>query len=139
MLRKWLSILSLLLLLFGCTLLPSTPPPIAPPPAPRTSEGPADLSGVYRVTGTNPDGRPYHGTLTIEVRGEAYLLVWEVGSTSIEGVGLRRGTVFSAGWDCGVVTYQVLEDGRLEGIWALCGGSSVGTEEAVPQRPGSQG
>ena len=137
MTRKRLSILCLLLLLLGCTLLPSTPPSIAP--APRTSEGAADISGVYRVTGTNPDGQPYRGTLTIEAQGEVYRLVWEVGSTSIEGVGLLRGTVFSAGWDCGVVTYQVLEDGRLEGIWALCGGSSVGTEQAVPQRPISQG
>ncbi len=139
MFRKRLRILVLLLFSLGCAFLPPTPPPIAAPPATRPFGEGASLSGLYRVTGTNPDGRPYQGTLRIQPQGEVYVLLWETGGTSIEGVGLLRGNILSAGWDCGVVTYSVLEDGSLEGVWALCGESRVGTERAVPQKPGIQG
>ncbi|MBC7228443.1 MAG: hypothetical protein H5T61_14630 [Thermoflexales bacterium] len=138
MVPKWLALLSLVVLTMGCVLLPTSSPPAATSP-PRASEDTGGLSGVYRVTGTNPDGRPYEGTLTIEAQGDVYALSWEIGDTVIEGVGLLRGNVLSGGWDCGVVTYSVLEDGTLEGLWALCGGSRVGTERAVPGQPGVQG
>ncbi len=139
MFRKRWWILALLLFSLGCILFQPTSPPLAAPFPTRASGDRAGLSGLYHVTGTNPDGRPYQGTLTIESRGEVYTLLWEIGSTSIEGVGLLKGDTLSAGWECGVVVYSVLEDGSLEGVWALCGESRVGTERAVPQKPGVQG
>lgn len=138
MARKWLTLFALLTLALGCVLLPTSSPPAATSP-PRASGKAGDLSGSYRITGTNPDGRPYQGTLTIEAHGEVYFLTWETGDTLIEGVGLLKGNVLSAGWNCGVITYSVLENGTLEGIWALCGESRVGTERAVPFQPGIQG
>ncbi len=134
MFRKWGGMILLLLLACGCTALQPTPPPVG---RPTPSDDP--LVGTYRVTGTNPDGSSYRGTLTIEAQGETYSLIWEVGNTLTTGVGLRQGDVLSGGWDCGVVTYQIQGDGSLEGVWALCGERHIGTERAVPTRPGVQG
>lgn len=131
--RKASVVLLMLLMVSGCFLRPP-PAPLAHPSSPF--EGP---TGVYHVTGTNPDGTPYQGTLTVERLGDTYTLTWETGSTVIEGVGLLQGNILSAGWDCGVITYRVQEDGSMEGIWALCGAGNTGTERAVPQRPGVQG
>jgi len=124
----------LLFLIGGWALFHLTPPSIVSSPA---TDDP--LVGTYQVTGTNPDGSSYLGTLTVEAYGETYSLVWEVGNTVTTGVGLREGNVLSGGWDCGVVTYRIQEDGRLEGVWALCSEPHTGTEQAIPVRLGVQG
>lgn len=129
----------LLLLALGCTLLRPTPLLIGTPQPAPSSEGPADLTGVYQVTGRNLDGTPYQGTLTVEAYGEVYTLVWELGNTRIEGVGLLEGNMLSAGWDCGVATYSILENGEMEGVWTICGENRTGTERATPWRRGIQG
>lgn len=134
--RKASVVLLLLLMIPGC-LPPPTPAPMAPPSSP--SGGPTSPVGVYYVTGTNMDGTPYRGTLTIERLGNTYTFTWETGGAITEGVGLLQGNILSAGWDCGVVTYRIQEDGSLEGVWALCGEGRTGTERAVPQLPGFQG
>lgn len=131
--RKALVVLLLLLMISGCF----SPPPSAPMAHPSSPSG--DPTGVYYVTGTNPSGTPYRGTLTVERLGNTYALTWETGGIIIEGVGLLQGGILSAGWDCGVITYRIQEDGSMEGIWALCGEGRTGTERAVPKRPGVQG
>lgn len=131
--RKASVVLLMLLLISGC-FPPSPPAPMAHPSSP--SGGP---TGVYYVTGINPSGTPYRGTLTVERLRDTYTLTWQIGSTVIEGVGLLQGDILAAGWDCGVITYRIQEDGSMEGIWALCGEGRTGTERAVPQRPGVQG
>ena len=44
-------------------------------------------TGNYRVQGTNPDGSPYRGTLTIERSGPLYLVRWKIGKDTYEGQG----------------------------------------------------
>src|SRR5215471_17424972 len=96
-----------------------------------------DLSGRYNVSGTNPDGAEYAGTLEVIARGSMYQFRWNAGS-QYEGVGVRNGRVvavaFASGSDgtgCGVVDYTILNNGTLEGKWGYWGTSSSGTETAT--------
>lgn len=89
-----------------------------------------------------------------------YPLVWVTGEVVYEGLGILQGDVLSAAWSesilplrrgstsqrqaglrfgdraqgtssCGVVSYLVLEDGTLEGVWAIGQGGRTGAERAV--------
>ena len=111
---------------------PATKPPVSNVESERTPKG---LSGLYNVTGTNPDGSPYEGTLNITPQDSAYRLYWEAGN-SFEGMGLLNDDVFSVGWGsptCTIIAYRKLADGTLDGEWVVVGQQGIGTEVAVPR------
>ena len=53
----------------------------------------ANIAGKYNVTGTNPDGAAYHGTLEVIAHGDVYQFRWNAGS-QYDGVGIVNGDVW---------------------------------------------
>src|SRR5687768_6670922 len=97
----------------------------------------AQFAGEYAVSGTNPDGSPYEGTLSVSQRGAIHLLSWETGGNHT-GSSLHDGDVVAAvfGDDgCGVALYSI-DGGVLEGTWAGEGSEQFGTERAERISPG---
>lgn len=97
-----------------------------------------DIAGSYAVTGTNEDGSAYKGELEIIKHGDVYQFRWNAGK-QYDGVGVENGKViavaFTEGSDgkgCGVVSYQVLGNGVLDGKWGYWGTDESGTEKATP-------
>jgi len=103
----------------------------------ETATPPADIAGDYTVVGTNDDGSPYKGTLEVIKHGDLYQFRWAVGK-QYDGVGVPNGNVVavaftggSNGKGCGVVSYQILADGTLDGKWGYWGVDESGTERAA--------
>jgi hypothetical protein len=91
-----------------------------------------DLEGEYSISGSNPDGGKYTGTLGVKKSGAGYAFTWDTGST-LRGFGIRQDDKVSVGFgskQCGFVGYTVKSDGTLEGKWGSTGSTSVGTETA---------
>jgi hypothetical protein len=108
----------------------TTSNPSAPVPKP-------DIAGKYNITGTNPDGAPYRGTLEVITRGDVYQFRWNAGS-QYDGVGVQNGNIiavaYTTGTDgkgCGVVDYDIGSDGSLTGKWGYWGTNEAGTENAT--------
>jgi hypothetical protein len=108
-----------------------------------TPATPPDIAGKYNVLGSNPDGSPYRGTLEIIPHGDVYQFRWSAG-TQYDGVGVANGNVIAAafanganGKGCGVVDYEIANDGALDGKWGYWGTSEAGTERAT--RAGGSG
>ena len=102
------------------------------PPAPAP-----DIAGRYNVVGSNPTGAAYRGTLEVIARGDVYQFRWNAG-TQYDGVGVQNGKIvavaFANGADgkgCGVVDYDVMSDGNLNGKWGYWGTNEAGTETAT--------
>ena len=96
-----------------------------------------DVAGKYNITGTNPDGAPYKGTLEVITRGDVYQFRWNAGS-QYDGVGVQNGNIvavaYTTGTDgkgCGVVDYDIAGDGSLNGKWGYWGTNEAGTENAT--------
>jgi hypothetical protein len=90
------------------------------------------VEGEYTVTGENPDGKEYKGTLSIKSEGSGYSAVWNTGGT-LTGFGIKQGdklAVGIGGKQCGFVAYEVASDGTMNGKWGSVGSTSVGTETA---------
>ena len=88
------------------------------------------LSGNYNVTGTNPHGTNYKGTLEVSPEGGGYAFNWSNGS---KGFGLKQGETVSVGIGgsrCGFMFYQIKSKG-LEGVWGVYGSEKTGTERAM--------
>lgn len=105
-------------------------------PANNTSA--PDIAGSYSVNGTNEDGSPYKGELEIIKHGDVYQFRWNAGK-QYDGVGVENGKVVAVaftegtnGKGCGVVSYQVLGDGVLDGKWGYWGTDESGMEKATP-------
>lgn len=98
---------------------------------------PANIAGKYNITGTNPDGASYKGTLNVIAHGDVFQFRWNAGS-QYDGVGVQNGGVvavaFAAGANgegCGVVDYVIQGDGTLDGKWGYWGVNESGTERAT--------
>jgi hypothetical protein len=109
-------------------------------PALAQSASPSSLplASRYDVSGTNPDGSRYSGTLAIEViSNTTYTVRWDIAGTAYRGFGMRMNDALSAtytlGGQPGLIMYQVRPDGVLGGIWAVRGQSGNGTERATPR------
>ena len=105
----------------------------AAPPATAT----ANIAGKYNITGTNPDGAPYKGTLDVLAHGDVYQFRWNAGS-QYDGVGVINGEVVAVsyttgenGQGCGVIDYVIQSDGTLDGKWGYWGVNEIGTERAT--------
>lgn len=93
----------------------------------------AGFPGSYAVSGMNPDGSEYEGTL--DITGDDVLaLNWETGY-DYQGVGLVEDSTLAIAWgeegDCGLAVYRIQPDGVLEGRWTIQHSEEVGTETAT--------
>ncbi len=110
----------------------------AEPSNPQTVESTtlsSGIAGTYRVTGSNPEGSSYEGTLDITALGTAYELVWNTAELPSVGIGILDANILAVGWgdrQCGVASYQVRSDGRLEGKWIAFDQERIGQERALP-------
>lgn len=96
------------------------------------------IGGTYTVNGTNFDGSHYGGEATITLTSETTCTIhWETGGTSSDGICMRNDDAFSAGYvmgdAVGLVTYKVMEDGSLHGLWTIAGKEGNGTEVLTPK------
>lgn len=96
----------------------------------------ADIAGNYSVVGSNPNGSPYKGELAVIKHGDVYQFRWNAGR-QYDGIGVPNGSVVavaftegSNGQGCGVVSYQILSGGTLDGRWGYWGKNESGTEKA---------
>jgi len=96
-----------------------------------------DIAGSYSIVGTNQDGSAYKGTLDVIKHGDVYQFRWNAGKP-YDGIGVQNGNAVAAsftggsdGKGCGVVSYQILGDGALDGVWGYWGQDDSGTEKAV--------
>ncbi len=89
--------------------------------------------GTFNATGTNADGSPYKGKLTITKGGNnVYQFAWDTG-TKFVGTGVKMGDYLAAGSgskQCGFVIYEVKGD-TLEGKWGFPGSTALGIEKAT--------
>lgn len=86
--------------------------------APATT---ANIAGKYNITGSNPNGTPYRGTLEVLAHGDVYQFRWVAGR-QYDGVGVVNGDVVAVafadgpnGRGCGVINYVIRGDGSLLG------------------------
>jgi len=98
----------------------------------------AQRSGFYDISGTNPDGSLYTGTMALQQVGlSSFRLTWNVGANTIEGVGMVSGlilaVVFQLGEQTGMGMYELRPSGELSGTWTVVGSQATGTEIARPR------
>lgn len=90
--------------------------------------------GTYLVKGTNPDGRPYAGKLTLQKTGDTFQARWQVANDVYNGVGFMSGDYLVVGYGPGMafgtVEYALLGN-KAHGRWAMGGGSQLGTENIM--------
>lgn len=96
------------------------------------------IGGDYVVEGTNLDGSNYGGTAKIVLTSETTCeIYWTTGPSTSQGICMRNGNAFSAGYvmgeAIGLVIYEVMEDGSMEGLWTIAGQPGTGTEKLTPQ------
>jgi hypothetical protein len=96
------------------------------------------IGGKYMVKGTNFDGSPYHGEAVITLTSKTTCTIhWETGGTSSDGICMRNGPAFSAGYSMGnavgLVVYRVMDNGTLDGLWTIAGQEGNGTETLTPE------
>jgi hypothetical protein len=97
-----------------------------------------DIGGNYAVEGTNLDGSSYGGTAEIVVTSDTTCeIYWTTGGSTSQGICMRNGNAFSAGYAMGdaigLVIYEVMDDGSMEGLWTIAGQSRTGTEKLTPR------
>lgn len=97
-----------------------------------------DVGGSYAVEGTNIDGSPYTGTAEITLLSETTCSIeWTTGPTTSTGICMRNGIAFSAGYvlgdSIGLLIYEIMDDGSMQGIWTVAGQDGTGTEVLTPQ------
>lgn len=82
-----------------------------------------DIAGEYLATGTGPDTNvEYKSDLSIKKHGEVFRFSWTSGGKAYDGVGVVNGDSAAVsyadgpnGKGCGVVLYQIKDDGSLQG------------------------
>lgn len=97
------------------------------------------IGGSYSVAGTNFDGSPYGGTAEIVLTSQTTCVIkWETAGTSSEGICMRNGDSFAAGYamgsEIGLVVYELQSNGSLSGLWTIAGKEGNGTEILTPAK-----
>ena len=97
-----------------------------------------DVGGFYRVEGKNANGSTYSGTAEIIITSEnTCRIVWEVGGTS-SGICMRNQHAFAAAYELsgavGLIIYELLADGSMEGVWTIADQEGVGLEVLIPMQ-----
>ena len=95
--------------------------------APGTVTAP---EGRYSVSGRNPNGSRYSGTVSIVRRAGRYEMEWRVGSSSYRGTGALEGNLLTVDWGSSQpIIYALGENGVLSGLWSGGQGEDVLTPE----------
>jgi hypothetical protein len=101
------------------------------------SQKSTNIAGHYHVTGSSEKGPHYDGDLEIISHGDIYEFKWDVGDP-YQGVGVINGKTVAVAWTsgnngtgCGVVSYSILANGNLDGIWGMWGNGDAGFEQAT--------
>ncbi|MHB8628813.1 MAG: WD40 repeat domain-containing protein [Aggregatilineales bacterium] len=104
-----------------------------PPGAATPAQAKSDLAGNYQVSGTNPDGSVYQGTLAVTQTGATYQFSWTTSGAAVEGIGIQHGNIVAVGYGvgCGLTAYVIRPDGSLDGQWGVVGQQQIGTERAA--------
>ena len=85
-----------------------------------------EISGTYRVEGTEPNGKTYTGTAMIIRRHKHYDVQWWYGDDSESGRGILQGNSFIVHWGEGApAIYERQQDGRLDGTFDNGAGQEV--------------
>lgn len=93
----------------------------------------SDLEGEYDISGKNPEGQEYKGTLKVSKSGLGYDFNWKTPESSLQGFGIKAGELIAVGFgdkQCAFVGYDVKADGTLDGSWGGRGVKKLGTEVA---------
>lgn len=94
---------------------------------------PSRFVGTHQVSGRNPDGTKYHGTVEIREKNGLLLLQWKIGKQISYGTGMLVGMTLGVALENGLAIYKVVgqsEGQSLIGFWSPEGSSSV-NEEAI--------
>lgn len=93
------------------------------------------LEGRYRIEGQNSgQAQVYQGEAVVRRTGEAYSLVWQIGSSRQIGTGLRTGSILSVafqtvgGQGSGVASFETDGERIVGGRWTLIGAQATGLE-----------
>jgi hypothetical protein len=79
----------------------------------------AKLAGIYRETGTNPNGTKYVGMATVVPRGDRARFTWWVAKDRFRGTAELAGKMLVVNWNQKhPVIYTFNRQGVLEGEWA---------------------
>lgn len=105
------------------------------PPPPTLKTGIYKLEGFNRADSAEPN---YLGKVSIQKTGKVYKLQWAIGDVQNQrGVGILSGSTLSVGYvdisggdinDTGVVSYLLIENGKLEGEWSSVLSNQTGRE-----------
>lgn len=135
---RWETTAALSTPVFPELTLTSNTPPVAATPAPSfatqyPTTGLGDMSGTFDVQGTEAVGKEaYRGVATVTKLGEVYLVNYKDDESTVEGVGLVEGLIFSISYISeGVPAILMLKktsDGDMEGPWAYRGENFVSRE-----------
>jgi hypothetical protein len=92
------------------------------PPGDKAAGGDAALpivGGLYRATGTNPDGSAYRGMVAIIQEADQFTFKWWIGRQTFFGDGHFAGRMLVVNWGAQhPVIYDFGKDGTLVGEWA---------------------
>ncbi len=97
-----------------------------------------NIEGYYVSKGYDGSGKYYSGIASIRKAEDVYVVVWMVGSDSVQGIGMRHGEYLSIGWATqgkagairGVTVYKInSKDKILSGNWATLPGNGAKLEE----------
>jgi len=88
-------------------------------PSLASPEHTPDLAGIYRVTGTNPNGSKYRGMVALTQDKDEFDFTWWIGKDVFRGNGHFAGRMLVVNWgDTKPVIYSFTKDGTLDGEWA---------------------
>ncbi|MFZ4774184.1 MAG: hypothetical protein ACOYM3_02395 [Terrimicrobiaceae bacterium] len=101
------------------------------PPDESESFDPNRLVGVHNVSGKNPDGTAYKGTVEIRVVNGVVGLEWKIGSSVSHGSGILVGQTLGVALDDGIAIYHLIgqsEGQSLIGFWSGAGSTATNPE-----------
>jgi len=92
----------------------------------------SDLDGEYDISGKNPEGEEYKGSLSVKKEGLGYMFNWSA-PDPLECFGIRARNLVAVGFggkQCSFVGYNIKPDGTLDGRWGFKTSKALGTEVA---------
>jgi hypothetical protein len=106
-------------------------------PSLASPESTIDLAGIYRVTGTNPNGSKYRGMVALTQDKDQFGFTWWIGKDVFHGTGQFAGRMLVVNWgDTKPVIYSFTKDGTLDGEWADgAGGETLEPVAAAADEP----
>jgi hypothetical protein len=96
------------------------------------------VAGFYTLQGQNPDGSTYEGDVEIVPLSEVTCeITWVTGGDVSTGICMRYDNAFAAAYtlndDVGLLIYQIMPNGTMQGTWTVAGQDGVGQETLIPK------